>query len=91
MRLPATCSADVFSMYSGTLSNLSSKPSSKITMEQNTASFIVRAAFQRATWGRPMTSLKVYEIRFDAPAPELVGYVPSESRGCGCYCWAVLS
>ena len=41
--MPATCSADVLSIYSGTLPKLSSKPSSSIMLEQNTASFIVRA------------------------------------------------
>ena len=44
IRLPVMCSADVLSTYSGTLPNLSSKPSSNITLEQNTTSFIVRAA-----------------------------------------------
>ena len=44
MRLPPTCSADVLSMYNGTLPKPSSKPSFYIISEQNTASFIVRAA-----------------------------------------------
>ena len=44
MRLPATCSADVLSIYSGTLLKLSSKIISNIILEQNTASFIIRAA-----------------------------------------------
>ena len=44
MRLPGTCSADVFSMYSGTLPKLSSKPCSHIMLEQDTTFFIVRAA-----------------------------------------------
>ena len=43
VRLPATCSADVLSIYSGTLPKLSSKPSSNIMLEQNTAYFLARA------------------------------------------------
>ena len=38
MRLPVTCSADVLSMYSGTLPKLSLKPSFNIMFEQNVAS-----------------------------------------------------
>ena len=44
MRLQATCSADVLSMYRGTLLKISSKPSFNIILEQNTTSYIVKAA-----------------------------------------------
>ena len=44
MRLPAMCSAVLLSLYSGTLPKLLSKPISNIILEQNTASFSVRAA-----------------------------------------------
>ena len=39
MRLPATCSADMLSMYSGTLPKLLSKPSFNIMLEHNTAAW----------------------------------------------------
>ena len=44
MRLRATCSVNVLSMYNGTLLKLSLEPSSNITLKQNIASFLVRAA-----------------------------------------------
>ena len=44
VRLPATCSANVLSIHDGTPPKLPSKPSSSIMLEQNAASFIVRAA-----------------------------------------------
>ena len=44
MRLPATSSSDVLSMYSGTLQKLSSKTSSNIMLEKNAVYFIVKAA-----------------------------------------------
>ena len=33
------------------------------------------AVFQRATWGRPMTSLKVFGTRSDSPSPKQLGCV----------------
>ena len=44
MQLPAMRSVNVWSMYSGTLPKLSSKPGFNIMLEQNTASLIIRAA-----------------------------------------------
>ena len=75
MQLPATCSTDVLSMYSGTLPKLSSKSSPNIMLEQKTASFIARATFQRAALGRHMASLKMFGIRSDSPPPKMLGCV----------------
>ena len=44
MWLPATCGADVLSIYTGMIPKLSSEPSFNIMLEQNIVSFIDRAA-----------------------------------------------